>query len=349
VAKRIFDAHCDSVKRIVDDGADLRQRSDQGHMDLPRLIEAGIGCQVFACFVGDIEHREHAGERARQMLEALRRLDDSELICFPETRAELEQLAEPGEQVGALLAVEGGVVLAGDHRKLEELRALGVRYITLCWGDNALGGCSFGDGRGLSGLGREVLQEMERLHILVDASHASDATLEGILEATTQPVIVSHGGARELCQSPRNLRDDQIREIAGRGGVIGVYFVSGFLSETVRLREVPHYERYMELLQSAPDEVQAYMEHADQEMARAPQAPLEAIVDHLERLIELAGIDAVGFGSDFDGFSRAPDGLRDCRDYTRVLELLRQRGRSEAELDKICWDNWARSFAWTMK
>ncbi|MBN2359663.1 MAG: dipeptidase [Deltaproteobacteria bacterium] len=347
MSRRIFDAHCDTALRLIDPAFDASARSEQGHVDVPRLLAGGVGCQVFACFVSEPEQAARPVERAAELMAAVRALERDPRVVFPRSAAELAALAAPGDRVGALLAIEGGEAIGDDPAALERLKRDGVRYITLAWNDNALGGCSLGDGRGLSPLGREMVAEMGRQRMLVDVSHASDATLADILDHSRAPVIASHANARALCDSPRNLGDASLRRIADRGGVIGVFFVASFLTEEARQREAPLVARYRELARRDPAAARGLADRASADLAGAPLPPLAAVADQIEHLIDVAGVDAVGFGGDFDGFLRGPAGLRDCSDYPAVIELLRRRGSAPSTLDKICWDNWQRVFAWT--
>jgi len=347
VAKRIFDAHCDTALRLVDPGFDPSVRSDLGHVDVPRLLEGGVGCQVFACFVSEPEQATRPVERGRELMAAVQRLQRDLRVVFPRNVAELKALATTSDRVGALLAIEGGEAIGDDPAALAELKRGGVRYITLSWNDNALGGCAFGDGRGLSPLGREMVAEMGRQRILVDVAHASDATLADILDLVQTPVIASHANARALCDTPRNLSDAQLRRLADRGGVVGVFFVAGFLTEAAKQREAPLIAQYHELTRRDPEAAKRFLERADAEPTPAPSPPLDAVADQIAHLIDVVGVGGVGFGGDFDGFKRGPSGLRDCRDYPAVIELLRGRGLGAATLDQLCWDNWQRVFAWT--
>lgn len=347
MAKRVFDAHCDTALRLVDPAFDPSVRADSGHVDVPRLLAGGVGCQVFACFVSEPEQASRPVERGRELLAAVQRLAADPRVVFPQSAAELAALAEPGDRVGALLAIEGGEAIGDDPAALAGLKRAGIRYITLCWNDNALGGCSFGDGRRLSPLGRDMIAEMGRQRILIDLAHASDATLADILDAAQSPVIASHANARALCDSPRNLSDIQLRRLADRGGVVGVFFVAGFLTEAAKQRETPLIAQYQELRLRDPAAAQRLFERAEAELPAVPLPPLAAVADQVAHLIDVVGVDGVGFGGDFDGFKRGPIGLRDCADYPAVIELLRRRGLGPATLDKICWDNWQRLFGWT--
>ena len=345
----IFDAHCDTVLRVVDNGVDIFERSEYGHLDVPRMLETGIACQVFACFTSIEENPDDVEERSRKLVDAVLELQENDQIVVPKSKKDFTSLSESNDRVGIILAIEGGEALGGKPEKLELLKELGVRYITIAWGDNNLTGSAFGTNSGLTDLGKDVVREMERLHILIDVSHASDAAVDDILSITSCPIIASHSNARAVCPSPRNLKDDHIREISERGGAIGCVFLSGFLTREANDVQMPIFQRYFELSKKDPGNLMKHRDAAYDQIANTKLPPFEAIADNIDHLVEVAGIDAVGFGSDFDGFKYGPEGMVDCRDFLRILNILEQRGYSEADIKKISWDNWSRVFSWTFE
>ena len=339
---RILDLHNDTILRVVDQSVDLCERHERGHVDLPRLREGGIGCAVFACYASRLEHGDGAAARADALLDAAENLCRQPGFTAPKSSADLDALRDSDAEVGVLLAVEGGGALGGDLKRLELFRRRGVRYLTLAWGDNALTGSAFGDGGGLTALGRDAVRLMDDLGILVDVSHMSDSALADTLETARGVVIASHSDCRALCQSPRNLRDDQIRAIAARGGVIGVNFAPGFLSEQTRVAAAPLMARVME---AASDHARGFlgaMEELRPELDRVPRPDMDAVVDHLERLVEVGGIECAAFGTDFDGIQSTPTDLPDCAALPALIARLQRRGFTDADLQLICWDNWSR-------
>ena len=345
---RIFDAHCDTVMKMVDGGANLLGPC-AGHISASDLLAAGVGCQVFACFASLMEHGDRVVQRSQALLWAAAALDGQGPFVMPRSAAVLAALAGRPDRVGLLLAVEGGEALGGRVAAVAELASLGVRYITLAWGDNDLTGSSFGGGAGLTGLGREVLAEMERLRVMVDVSHMSDEAFADVEAAATRPFVASHSNCRAVCDVPRNLTDDQLRAVAQSGGVVGVNFVSGFLTDAAAAGQRPILARHLAAVKDDPGSLSRRMREADVEIEHLPMPPLSAVADHVDHARQVAGVDAVAFGSDFDGFTFGPEGLRGCRDMRLVLELLRGRGYSEVDLEKICWGNWLRVFSQTFE
>ncbi len=342
MSHRIIDTHCDTLIRVLDEGIDLSREQPDGHLDLPRLARGGVGCQVFACFVTRAEHGRHVTRRALDMLGAGAALERLPGVLIPRSRAQLAGLQDSPRQVGVLLAVEGGDSLDGDLSVLDTFKELGVCYLTMAWNDNELCGSSFGRNFGLTSLGREVVRRMNQLSMLVDVSHMADAAFDDLARLTDAPFIASHSNCRELCSSPRNLTDRQIREIAARGGAVGVLMAPGFLSEQYRQAEAPVIARHAQKAGGHPRRLRLAMERARQEMAHVPLPTAEAILRHLEHLAEVGGIGCAALGSDFDGIPILPSGIQDCSDYQGIPQMLAHRGWSPREIHAVCWGNWER-------
>lgn len=346
---RIFDAHCDSVLRIADAGVDLARRLDDGHLDVPRLREGGVGCQVFACFGTRAEHGDGIAAHADHLLDLVARLDLIPEVTFPRTAAELEALGAADERVGILLAVEGGEALDGRVDRLDGFRERGVRYITLAWNDNELTGSSFGGGGGLTGLGVDVVRGMEERGILVDVSHMSDEAFADTARIARRPFIASHSSCRALCQIDRNLTDDQIRVLAERGGVIGVMYAPGVLDEGFRATEGRVAAPIFEEAKAHPERIKEILGRVAVAMANEARPGLDSIVDHLEHLVEVGGLDCAALGSDFDGLPYLPAGLDDCTALPDLVARMAARGFSAAQIERICWGNWLRVFRTTFE
>jgi membrane dipeptidase len=344
---RIFDTHCDAVIRVVNEHADLALRSDAGHIDVPRLLAGGVGCQVFACFVQRGSPDDDPAARADRMMDAVADLARIPEVVIPRTFEQLAALRDDAGHVGVLLAVEGGDALAGKVSRVDELRERGVRYITLAWADNDLTGSAFGKGGGLTGLGKDVVRRMNARGVLVDVSHMSDAAFADLSRATDRPFIASHSNCRALCDSPRNLTDDQVREVAARGGAIGVMLAPGFLSEDYRRAEAPVMARYLPRLGAHPDRVAEIMAEAQAEMVGVKRPASDVVFRHIEHIVEVGGIACAALGSDFDGIPATPTDLPDCSEYQVVARLLEAHGCSGDEIEAVCWSNWERVFRQT--
>lgn len=321
----VVDMHNDLPSRVADEGYDaaVRHAPGDGHTDVPRLLESGITAQWMAAWV-DATYR--AGSERSPFARAVRLIGiidalvarDPARLARAASAAEIVRAKAEG-RVAILVGVEGGHAIEGSLERLGELHALGMRYLTLTWNNgNEWAGSSLGEGGtrtgGLTSLGRAVIREMERLGVLVDLSHVSDATFDDVLDVASRPVIASHSNARALYDHPRNLTDRQLRAIAAGGGVACANFYPLFL---------------------------------DPEFAagRRSRMPLSVLVDHLDHMASVAGIAHVGLGSDFDGISAVPEGLEDISCMPRIAEALLDRGFGEDDVRAVIGGNVLRVMA----
>ncbi len=309
----VFDAHCDTLGHATSHEfvrRDLLQWGESGHLDLPRLRAGGINAQIFACFPGRDRLGANATSGALQRLEALYDLIDAapDQITLVQTKTDLANLS-PGGPIGAILGLEGVEALDGQMRLLRTFHRLGVRNIGLTWDPRnaAADGSGAGTTFGLTPFGRDVVQACNELGVMVDVSHLNDAGLEDVLAISSKPFIASHSNARAVFAHRRNLSDEQIRGIAEKGGVIGATFVSHFLN--------PDYRK----------------------------ATLGDLLDHIDHLVQVAGIDHVGIGSDFDGCLPPPE-LSSGEKYPAVTAGLLGRGYAPEDIRKILGENFRRVF-----
>ncbi|ACX52568.1 Membrane dipeptidase [Ammonifex degensii KC4] len=298
----VVDAHCDTLSRQACRGFPLSWQLE-GQVDLPRLARGKVKVQFFAVFV-PLEYRGMYLRRALEQIDYFYRLLSTwEGVRPVKDRASLEGTLAEGKTAG-VLAVEGGHVLEGSLAVLRVFHLLGVRCLTLTWnGRNELGD-GVGEEGGLSSLGKEVVREMGRLGMLVDVAHLSPAGFWDVLRQAEGPIIASHANSRALCDHPRNLTDEQVKALAATGGVIGVTFVPRFID---------------------------------------PEKPtLDRLIDHMEHLAEVGGIDCVGVGSDFDGVLEPWEEMPDAASWPRLVSRLRERGWKEEEIRKVMGENFLR-------
>lgn len=343
----VFDAHVDSLQCQLDLGEDLGARTS-GHLDLVRGRQGGLGAAVFVSWV-DPKHLARSGgvrERTQALLAEFHVLIERHpgRIRFAGNGRDLAAARDAGLMAG-IPGIEGGHSIEESLERLCELFQLGVRVLTLVWNNHLSWIRSCRDGadssipEGLSPFGREVVREMNALGMLVDLSHAGERSFHDAIDASAQPVIASHSGCRRLHDHPRNLTDDQLRVLARNGGVVGIPFCVAFLSreaqeEDARLRESSDYRAL-----PARNDTELFRDQGRYLQRHAEPLSIDRVVDHVLHAAEIAGIDHVGLGSDYDGIGRTPAGLEDASCYGNLSARLRARGLSSEDVEKVLWRN----------
>jgi membrane dipeptidase len=348
----VVDLHADTpTEFFLEGGFDFGARNARGHVDLPRLREGGVDAEFMIAWVpaGLAAEAGASAAHALRLVEAVHEVAArTPGARVATTAAQVEAAREAGD-VALLIGVEGGHALEDSLDTLRRLHRAGVRYLTLTWNNtNGLADacCTPPRHGGLSELGREVVREMNRLGMLVDVSHAADTTLADVLEVSEAPILASHSCARALAGHPRNLTDEQAREIARRGGVIGVNFFPAFLDARYGAEYEP-LAAEAEARERAAAAAGGDGERARREASAWLRSRLEALepvpvsrlLDHLDHLVKVAGPDHVALGSDFDGVPTLPAGIRDVSDLPLVTELLLERGHPERTVAKILGGN----------
>jgi len=345
----VVDGHADTISRVLDGGEDLSRRGEQGHIDLPAMFDGGLDAQFFAAFVHPkYQEGNRSVQRVLDMLDTLKRLcaGNPDRIQAARGAADVERLNARGIK-SCILCIEGGHAIADDLHVLRMFHELGVRYLTLTWNNSN----SWADGcgeeprhGGLTSFGREVVREMNRIGMIVDVSHVHEKTFWAAIETVARPVMASHSCARALCDHRRNLRDEQLRAVAKNGGVVGVNFYPAFVSETYRRAAAPIHARETEDLKRAKGdaEIDAIRKRADAEELALPPPSIDDVVAHIEHISEVAGVDHVGLGADFDGVPTLPKGLEGCARLPALTARLVERGFDEAEIRKILGGNMLR-------
>jgi len=307
--------------------------------DIPKLRAGGVGAQFWAAYVPvtTIDSGPHPAVYALEQIDLIKRLCAKypRDLALARTADDVERNFKAGK-VSCLIGIEGGHAIENSLGALRMFAALGVRYITLThWRSLSWAAASTDTARrGLSAFGRDVVHEMNRLGILVDLSHVNDATMSDALHATRAPIMFSHSSARALTHHARDVPDSILKLVRANGGIVMVNFNPGFVSEAVRVYEDSTEARVHALRASGADAT-VVADSLKAWTARAPKATLAQVADHIEHIRDVAGVDAVGLGSDFDGITEVPMGLEDVSKFPDLLAELLRRGWSEQDVRKV--------------
>jgi membrane dipeptidase len=361
----VVDTHADTPQRFVDEGFDLGNTDpkDVGHISLDKARAGNLGAEFFSIWVDPETSRGHFAKRTLDLIDSVyeqaARHPDRMMMAY--SVRDIER-AHQEKKLAALMGIEGGHSIENDIRLLRDFYRLGVRYMTLSWSNTNEWADSSGDindpkvqhHNGLTDFGRQVVLEMNRLGIMVDISHVADKTFWDAIEVTKAPVIASHSSARALVNAPRNMTDDMLRAVAKNGGVVDVNFYSGFddqknwnASEAQKKEHDAALHDFVEK-RTAEGRPPTFIELDQLErewQTRLPRPPFSALIDHIDHIAKVAGIDHVGLGSDFDGVAGAtPQGMDSAADLPKITQALLDRGYSEQDIHKILGGNVLRVF-----
>ena len=358
----VVDTHADTPGRFVDENFDLTLDAGTGYLDFNKIKAGNLGAEFFSIWVEPKANKGREIQRALDMIDSVyeqaRRHPDKMMMAFS-TQDILAARRE--HKLAALMGVEGGHAIQGDMRVLRDYYRLGVRYMTLTWSNTNELGDSSGDLNdktvqhhdGITDFGRQVVREMNRLGMMVDISHVADRTFFQALVASRAPVIASHSSSRALTDVPRNMTNDMLIALARNGGVAQVNFYCGFISQKyvdkrkeLQAQHDPDYEKVQSLfLQPQTPEVRKQLDAAKAALVtKLPRPPLSDLIDHIDHMVKVAGVDHVGLGSDFDGIDCSPQGLDSAADLPKITQALYERGYTAADLDKILGGNLMRVF-----
>lgn len=370
----VFDTHSDSFARTVDDGVDLGSETGRGHMDLPRMRAGGLNAQFFAAAVVPTRFGpQEAVDRVTAHFDAFDHLCAKYPAELEQARtaADVRRITGDGKIAG-VLCVEGGHAMVDSLDVLQTYHGRGARYMTLTHnnGNNWAGGIQDEAGddaatdwsktreaiarkgwaqprhNGLTDFGREVVGEMNRLGMIVDISHVARKTFWDAIETTTKPVIASHSSAWAICKNPRNINDEQLKAVAENRGVVCVNYEVTFVSQTCNLatREIDRWrdatlaevekEHAGDLKAMADAQAAVHAEYTERSAPELKKPQYTELVDHIDHMVGVTGIDHVGLGSDFDG-SRTPTGMEDCSKVPWITEEMLNRGYSDDDIRKV--------------
>lgn len=352
----VVDSHNDiltaCMEKKVSMDANLKGRT---HSDLNRFKQGGVDVQIFSVWCDGSKENPFAwANREMDTLDAVISRNPDKIALVRNSK-ELKQ-AIKDKKLAAMFGVEGGHMIEGKLENLDKLFARGTRYLTLTWNNSpgwatsAMLEVSKKDSlanaqKGLTVFGKQVIKRMNELGMMVDLSHVGEQTFWDAIQTTTKPVMVSHSNAYALCPSFRNLKDEQIIAVGKNGGVIDLNFYSGFVDSSSKRKEalfvVAHAAELDSLVKAGIQKEYAITMLADKyaEEAQAARAPLSLLLDHLDYIVKLAGVDHVGLGSDFDGINSAPQQLDDVTTYPVITKALLERGYSKKDITKIMGGN----------
>ena len=349
----VLDSHCDTPSQILR-LRDLSLDNDHAHVDFPKLKRGGVDGAFFALYVPGNLETEEAFEYSQRLLEGVERAVEanSSSVAFATDSAQAFSNKQEG-RFSVFLGLENGSPIGNSFDRLKWFYDRGVRCVTLCHSlDNQIcDSCASKVKRwgGLSPFGKELVAEMNRLGILIDVSHISDASFYDVLKYSDRPVVATHSCCRALCSHPRNMTDDMIRSLASAGGVIQINFYPLFLdsgfAEVLSGSGLEEKGGYVEkeFINDPSDPLKRAAWNRIQDQIQAlPRPSFKLIADHIDHVVALAGIDHVGIGSDFDGIVVTPEGMEDISMMPKLFEELRRRGYSETDLEKIASGNFFR-------
>jgi membrane dipeptidase len=362
----VVDTHADTPQRFLDEGFDIGSTDpkDSGHVSLDKAKRGNLGAEFFSIWVDPATNQgrfaRHTFDLIDSVYEQAARHPDRMMMAF--SVSDIER-AHREHKLAALMGIEGGHSIENDIHLLRDYYRLGVRYMTLSWSNTNEWADSSGDiddatvlhHNGLTDFGKQVVLEMNRLGMLVDISHVADKTFWDTIATTKAPVIASHSSARALVNAPRNMTDDMLQAVAKNGGVVQVNFYSAFDDEDFRKAVAAQAKDQAAAVKKYEDELKAsgraisYIDDSRIErewMTKIPRPPFKVLIDHIDHIAKVAGVDHVGLGSDFDGVSGAtPQGMDSTADLPKITQGLLDRGYSAEDIKKILGGNLLRVFA----
>ena len=356
----VVDTHNDILMKATDDASRPPLIFDQDlsgktHSDLARWKTGGLDVQLFSVFCdGEKKNPYQFANRQMDTLDAVAARHPDKIEKVANTDALLKVVRQ--HKIAAMFGVEGGHMIEDDLNKLEALYNRGARYMTLTWNNSTSWATSAFDEtfskklthKGLTDFGKQVVQKMNALGMLVDISHVGEQTFWDVIATTTKPVIASHSSVYTLCHHQRNLKDDQIKAIAKNGGVIQLNFNPGFIDSSFGQKEIAFLKKHAaendSLIKAGLGDFYSmdYLYQKYTAEANAIRPPLSMLIDHIDYIVKLVGVDYVGLGSDFDGINITPQQLDDVTSYPLITKALVERGYSKKNITKILGGNFLR-------
>jgi membrane dipeptidase len=356
----LIDTHNDVMIAILTGLSIENDLTGKTHSDLERFKKGGVDVQVFSIWSDERYEKGKGFDYANRQIDSLYAIvnRNRNRMMLVTTPLELMQAVKQ-KKLGAMMGLEGGHMIEDSIAYLDKLYQRGIRYMTLTWNNSTSWASSAKDEtentvpnakKGLNDLGRNIVRRMNELGMLVDLSHVGEQTFWDAIATTTKPVIVSHSCVYALCPHRRNLKDEQIKAIGKNGGVIHLNFYSGFLDSSFEKKKAAFDKEHqretdsLNALKWQSFEIDFWLARKYSEEAQALRPPLSLLLDHLDYIVKLIGVDHVGLGSDFDGIESAPQQLDDVTGYPNITKALVERGYSKKEIEKILGGNFIRIF-----
>jgi len=361
----VIDTHADTPQRFLDENYDIGSTdpNDHGHISLDKAQAGNLGAEFFSIWVEPTTNQGHFAQHTLDLIDSVyeeaARYPDRMMMAY--SVADIER-AHKAKKLAALMGIEGGHSIENDIHLLRDFYRLGIRYMTLSWSNTNEWADSSGDidepkvqhHNGLTDFGKQVVLEMNRLGMMVDISHVSDKTFWDTITVSKAPLIASHSSARALSHHPRNMTDEMLQAVTKNGGVVQVNFYSAFVDENYRqAAEAQKKDRdaavaeYVAQHKAAGQRI-TYLDQDRVERewaARIPRPPLKSLIDNIDHIAKVAGVDHVGLGSDFDGVSGAtPQGIDSAADLPKITQALLDRGYGAEDIRKILGGNLLRVF-----
>ncbi len=335
-----FDAHCDTVMKVLDNGADFLHAGGTSHVSFPGMVQANVRAQVFACFVLSAQYEGREYERACRMIDTVYDMASSTdgALRVILNGAELQEAFADGPRA-AILGLEGADPLQGKAETIHDFYERGVRDLIFAWQDNAFSGTAFGKNTPLTSQGKRLLGLCEELGVVVDVSHASDTAFDDVVGLAERPFVASHSNCRALCPSARNLSDQMIRALAEAGGVMGINLQPSFLDPASLSAVWPLWEKARR-----PGISESEKRRLLEIVLGLPRPKIDWVARHVLHAIDVGGEDCIGLGGDLDGISQTPEGFDSVADYGAIVSLLQSAGLSDAQIEKVLHKNFLRVY-----
>lgn len=358
----VVDTHNDVLSTATMKGLNIENDlSGKTHSDIARFKKGGVDVQIFSIFCDERFGKDTAFKFANIEIDSLHAIvgRNSDKMMMVTNPAQLSQAVRE-KKLACMMGVEGGHMMEDNLAYLDSFFKKGIRYMTLTWNNSTAWATSAMHEtlkrdslphKGLTDFGKQVVRRMNELGMMVDVSHVGEQTFWDAIATTTKPVIASHSCAHTLCPVFRNLKDEQLKAVGKNGGVVHLNFYSGFLDSSYQ-RKASEFSKQVKpeidsltALKWPSYQIEEYLLAQHPKMAVALQPPLSLLLDHIDHIVRLIGVDHVGLGSDFDGISSAPKELKDVTAMPLITKALLQRGYTKTDVKKILGENFIRVFA----